>query len=197
MTTEPTSRVLGMAEYEARWVHKSLIVELTARGVMPCANYHAQLEKRPEAVVPAMWDLVFYVQNICLKALRPFETTIFINDASAADKLIVRDAAGRHEVTIQQPLATESPLAHEKAIELDLFSVHALLPKTADAPHGCIIAPYGSLLPAIYYRVFGPAPFRECEAFKAKHCQPVTEKITVLGNEVPWPLVSGVEPKAG
>lgn len=197
MATESTLRVLGIAEYEARWVHKSLIVELTARGVLPCANYRAQLERRPEAVVPAMWDMVFYVPNVCVMAIRPFETTVFIDDPSGAGKLIVHDVAGGHEVVIQQPLGSETPVANRKIIEFDLFSVHARLPNSGNNPHSCMIAPYGSLLPAIYYRVYGPASLQECEAFKAKRCQSITAYATSRGNEVPWPPAVRAQSEAG
>lgn len=190
MSTEQSQRVLGIGEYEARWIQRTTLVKLTATGVLPCMNFHAQLEKGPERVLPAIWDMVFYIQNVCLTALRPFCVSVVIHDAASADKLVVRDAAGDHEVPIQPWIGAVSTVACAEAIELDLHSVHARLPKIGDRPYGCIIAPHGTLLPAIYYRVFGPAPLLACEAFKAKQCQPVDAKPRSLGTEVPWPLAA-------
>ena len=190
MSTEHSKRVLGIGQYEARWIQRSTLVELTATGILPCFNYQAQLEKGPEKVLPAVWDMVFYLQDICLKAIRPFSTSVIVHDAASAEKLIVHDAAGRHEVPIQQWIGAEPLVARTEAIEVDLFSVHARLPKIGDRPYGCIIAPYGTLLPAIYYRVFGPAPLLACEEFKAKQCQPAGARLRAKGSDVPWPWIS-------
>ena len=46
MNTE--TRVFGYGEYEARWIQRSSLVKLTAKGILPCSNYRAQLEQRPE-----------------------------------------------------------------------------------------------------------------------------------------------------
>lgn len=196
MSTEQSKRVLGLGQYEARWVQRSTLVELTATGILPCVNYHAQLEKGPERVLPAIWDMVFYVQEVCLPAIRPFRTSVIVHDAASADKLIVHDAAGHHEVSIQQWIGAEPPVALSDAIGIDLFNVHALLPKIGDRPHGCIIAPFGALMPAIYYRVFGPAPLLECEAWKTRRCRSAEDKVRSKGNEVPWPLASSAHPDA-
>ena len=40
-------RVLGVAEYEAKWVQRSNLIRLRASGILPCSNYKAQLEQRP------------------------------------------------------------------------------------------------------------------------------------------------------
>ena len=190
MSTEQSKRVLGIGQYEARWVQRSTLVKLTATGILPCVNYHAQLEKGPEKVLPAIWDMVFYVQDVCLPAIRPFRTSAIVHDAASAGKLIVHDAAGHHEVPIQQWIGAEPLVALSHAIGIDLFSVHALLPKIGNRPHGCIVVPHGTLLPAIYYRVFGPAPLLECEAWKAKHCGAFENEIKSKGGDVPWPIAS-------
>jgi hypothetical protein len=196
MSTEKSQRVLGVGQYEARWVQRSTLVELTATGILPCINYHAQLEQGPERVVPAIWDMVFYVQDVCLKALRPFRTSVIVHDAASADRLIVHDAAGRHEVPIQPWIGAEPFVARSEAIEVDLHSVHARLPRIGDRPYGCIVVPHGTLLPAIYYRVFGPAPLQACEAFRAKNCELSEAKPLAAGGDVPWPLAMSVHADA-
>ncbi|MBX3529121.1 MAG: hypothetical protein KF849_00835 [Rhizobiaceae bacterium] len=188
VSSEKPQRVLGVGQYEARWIQRSTLVELTAIGILPCMNYHAQLEPRPERVVPAMWDMVFYIQNVCLMALRPFRASVVVHDAANADRLIVRDAAGTHEVPIQPWIGAEPFVASAEAIDIDLHGVHARLPKVGERPHGCIVVPEGTLLPAIYYRVFGPAPLQACEAFRARNCERPEAKRLAPGGEVPWPL---------
>ncbi len=78
MSETKAVRLLGLAEYEARWIHITFMVKLTAKGTLPCFNYEAQLEQRPERVLPPMWDMLFYVEPVCEKALRPFEKEVVI-----------------------------------------------------------------------------------------------------------------------
>ena len=78
-TSMVCARTLGIANYDARWIYKSNLVKLTATGLLPCSNYTAELEQRPENILPAMWDMVFYTQLYCQKAIKPFhlEVTIY------------------------------------------------------------------------------------------------------------------------
>ena len=95
------SRVYGSAEYEAKWIGKSLLVELTATGILPCSNYVAQLEQRPERILPPMWDMVFYAPNFCEKAKKPFsESVVFVNNVGATSIFVV-DENGEQEVPIK------------------------------------------------------------------------------------------------
>lgn len=186
MQDSDTKIVLGSAQYEARWIARTFMVRLVARGVMPCANYIAQLEKRPERVLPPMWNLVFYVPNFCLTALRPFEVeAIMINDVGART-ITVFDATGEHAVPIQQSVEVRDaePVEGDEA-----YVVHARLPRTGDHHHGCLVVPESVLVTAIHYRAFGPAAKDECDAFVLANCSSVTPDLRIKGPEVPWPLV--------
>lgn len=194
MTDQSKKRVLGVANYEARWVAKSLLVRLTANGILPCANYDAQLEKRPERVVPPMWDMVFLVEDVCLKALRPFSINVVMPNTSNAKEIIVRDAAGEHHVPILQPLEiSPEPSLLKSAADLDQYIVYAKLPNTGDGHHGCIVVPADTFVTAIHYRAFGPASKADCESFAHDNCRaemPDFTTLNLVGGEIPWPLAS-------
>lgn len=183
-----TSRVLGTAEYEARWVARSFLVRLTAIGILPCANFSAQLEQRSERVVPPMWDLVFYIEPFCLKAIKPFSLEVLIHNPGGAEHLIVRDAAGEHEIPVLASFESADRQNVNEVLAEDLYSVHARLSRPSKGHHGCIVVPHGSILPAIYYRAFGPSRKQDCEDFVAGNCQPKSGLMHPPGGEIPWPL---------
>lgn len=194
MSEETTTKVLGVAEYEARWIQRSFMVRLTAKGILPCSNYRAQLEKRPERVVPPMWDMAFFIQNYCEKALKPFEVEAIILNAEGAKLIIVHDAAGEHEVPIQESTASiEQPAELQSAADRDEFVVYAKLPKPDEGHFGCIIVPADSFVTAIHYRAFGPSSRKQCEEFASKNCifgHPPPRGELQASGEIPWPLLT-------
>ena len=149
LTQGNSTKVLGIAEYTATWVQRSSLVRLTATGLLPCSNYCAQLELRPERVTPPMWDMVFYVQDLCLEAIAPFDLEVVMVNASGAKTISVRDACGEHEIPITDPLveSTSLPLA---AVDRDLYKVCARVPRPEKGHHGCMIFPADSMVTAIY-----------------------------------------------
>lgn len=183
-----TTRVLGIADYEARWVHNSFLVELTATGVLPCDNYEAQIEQRPEKVLPPMWDMVFYIQTHCAKRLKPFIKKVLFVNTTGPQSIFVRDASGENEVPIQQAFE-----ATTEGSRLDIGStqdhiVYAKLPRSGSGHCGCIVVPEGSLVTAIHYRAFGPAPKEECDRFVLQNCGPLAADWDFRAGEIPWPL---------
>ncbi len=194
MSDPKTYKVLGVAEYEAHWIQRSYMVKLEARGLLPCSNFEAQLEKRPERVSPPMWDMVFFVEDRCEKRVRPFLVNAIIYNAVGANTISVRDALGEHEIPIEHQLSTEKsePLLTSTS-DLDLYMVYAKLPKIDDAHHGCIVVPADSIVTAIHYRIFGPAPKSECDRFSLENCiesPSDSSGLKLLGGEIPWPLIS-------
>lgn len=193
MSETEATKVLGVAEYEARWIQRSFMVRLTAKGILPCCNYEAQLEKRPERVIPPMWDMVFFVENVCMEAVKFFEVEAVILNAAGAKTISVRDATGEHEVPIQEALsARENSTAFKSAADLDLFIVYGKLPKIDGGHHGCIVVPADSFVTAIHYRAFGPASKAECDEFLLKNCiagHPKLSALSLPGGEIPWPLL--------
>ena len=187
-----TQRVLGVAEYEARWIARSFMVRLTAKGVLPCCNYEAQLEMRPERVLPPMWNMVFFQEDYCLKALKFFDVEAIILNAEGATSISVTDATGEHQVPIQEHLSpTNNSEALKSAAEQDQYIVYAKLPKIGDAHHGCVIVPADFLVTAIHYRAFGPASKSDCDSFAQKHCASEKKLFSkeTPGGEIPWPLL--------
>lgn len=193
MAAKSTNRVLGIGNYEARWVAKSLLVRLTATGILPCSNYEAQLEKRHERVYPPMWDMVFIVEDYCEKGLKPFSVEAVMTSSSDATKIIVRDAAGEHEVPILlSHEMTGTARVLESAADIDQYIVYAKLPKMDNAHYGCIVVPADTLVTGIHYRTFGPASKAECDAYTAKNCTKETldlSELKLAGGEMPWPLL--------
>lgn len=177
-------RVLGTATYTATRSSADGLVTLRAVGVLPCLNYEAQLEKRPERILPPFWEMVFYVQDVCLTALKPFDIRVVVNGSGGATHITVFDAAGEHHVPVESATATtatEDPFT--TADERDQFIVYGRLPTPASGHHGCIVVPADSMVAAIYYRAFGPASRAECDEFALQNCSPFSS-----GTGFPWPL---------
>lgn len=191
MTDNTFKRTYGVANYKATWIGKSLLVRLTASGILPCYNYTAQLEKRPERVEPPNWDMIFYTQDVCLKALKPFNVEVTIPNTTGATSILVYDALGEQYVPIEYDVEFAEPEASgpiECCADKDEYIVYARLPKPGSGHQGCIVVPADSVVIAIYYKAFGPAPKAECDAFVLKNCAAVAP---LGGGDVPFPLVEG------
>lgn len=180
--TETISKVWGIARYDAHWVQRSNLVKLIARGVLPCSNYVAQLEQRPEKIIPPMWNMVFYVPDTCEKGLSFFEESVTMVNATGASTITVYDAAGAHDISIRQQF--EPVDEDEKCI------VYGKLPKPDTGHKGCIIVPADSFVTAIHYRAFGPASRAECEEFLQSNCSGPGEVFRLAGGEIPWPMIA-------
>lgn len=177
-----TGKYLGSAFYSAKWVERSYLVKLSATGLLPCSNYLAQLEKRPEKAVPPMWDFVFFAQETCEKGLKVFNETVVMVCPPESTTIVVHDAAGIQEVPIRA--------AHAKNPETsDGHSVCALFPRPEVGHRGCLIASADMLVSAYYYRAFGPAPLEECEQFVTAH-DTAERGDKLRSGEIPWPLLA-------
>lgn len=186
-------KVLGLGYYQAHWIEKTSLVRLTASGILPCSNYHAQLEKRPERIIPPMWDMIFLIEKVCLKALKPFVVEAIMGNSSGAKTVQIRDAVGDHEIPILPSISkTKITKNFISAADADQYTVYAKLPKIDEHHRGCIVVPADTFVTAIHYKIFGPAPKADCEQFVNKSCgsglpdQPIIE---ALGDEIPWPFV--------
>jgi len=186
-------KVLGVGHYTARWVQRSSLVELTATGLLPCFNYSAALEMRPERVFPPMWNMVFYTQDVCMTAVKPFSISqqFAMSEVQEGQSIIIHDATGEVEVPIEHDgAAALSPTSDGlNGILDDLYFVYARLPKNTGAYQGCVIAPVSSVVLGIYYRAYGPASKAECENWMATNCTE-GDVIELAGGEIPWPLLA-------
>ena len=176
--------VLGTALYTAIRTPRSDLVVLTAVGILPCANYIAELVQRPERIFPPMWSMVFYTQPLCLRALKPFEVKVHMNieDSGTEQHITVFDAAGENRILI----VNQIPAAELRGADPELFKVYARLPhpgRNRSGHAGCVVVPADAMMPAIYYTAFGPASKADCDAFLIASCGPAA----MMGGEVPWP----------
>lgn len=190
--TDSVSKVLGSATYEARWVQRSNLVRLTAKGLLPCSNYVAQLEQRPERIIPPMWDMIFYVPATCEKGLRFFEESVTMVNSSGATTISVNDALGSHDVPIQSALVPGEAATSGSTADAaeEQFIVYAKLPRPATGHKGCIVVPADSFVTAIHYKVHGPASYADCQEFTQENCNGPAEQLTLAGGEIPWPPVT-------
>ena len=177
-----TTKVLGTAHYRAVRSPLEGTITLTATGILPCLNYSAQLEMRPERILSPMWNLVFFTQPVCLRAIKPFEISVVMADSG--DVIRVMDATGWVEVPVVDPFLPVD-FAETQAGKTE-YVVYSRLPVTSP-PHGCIVVPADALVLAIYYRVFGPASKQECDEWAMRKCGPLAAT-TAKGGDVPWPV---------
>lgn len=186
--TENMKKVHGVAStYKAIWVQRSNLIRLTASGILPCYNYEAALEKRPERVQPPMWDMVFYIDDVCQKAIKPFDISVYMTGDPSTDKtVIVHDATGDVVIPVTQD-AEEKPFSLTDMMS-DKYVVYSILPVKEEGHIGCIVVPEGSIVLGIYYHIFGPASKEECEDFVNSECN--TERLKVAGGETPWPFIN-------
>ncbi|WP_373488689.1 hypothetical protein [Blastomonas sp.] len=176
-------RVLGTGTYTAIRSEPDGLVTLRAVGLLNCANYKAQLEQRPERIRPPFYDMAFYVSDICLPAMLPFDISITVFGSDDSEAITVYDATGSVDVPVKNVFEEESHFAvAEGAADRDEFLVYARLPVGDGRLHGCIVVPADTMVLAIYFLAFGPASKAECEAFAAEKCG-----TSINVPAVPWP----------
>ena len=157
MTRETTVRMLGCADYEARWVDESQMVHLTARGFLPCANHHAQLEKGAEGG----WEIVFYTQEAAVESYTPFCLQAFVMVDKNSTTILVKDALAVHELAIQA--ATVKP----EVADTGSYVVYARKAAIDVPDETYFTQPVGTKVLPLYTRAFGPASKSDCTAFIA------------------------------
>ncbi len=157
MGRKSTTRMLGCAEYEAKWIDDSMAVQLTARGFLPCANHFAQLEKRSNG----RWELVFYTQDSSKETHTPFCQQVIMVVEDGCNTVFVMDALGQHEVSIQQAII------QEPSDQPGMHIVYARKTAVNVPDETFFTQPLGTKVLPIYSRAFGPSSKAECDAFIA------------------------------
>ena len=147
MGRKSTTRMLGCAEYEARWVDDSMAVRLTARGFLPCANHFAQLEKRSDG----SWETVFYTQDFREEKHVAFSQDAILVVEDEQTSLFVVDALGRHEIEIR-PAENQQHGAQSSA-----HFVYARKNAVNVPDETFFTQPLGTKVLPIYNRAFGPS----------------------------------------
>ena len=97
MGRKNTMRMLGCADYEAKWIDDSMAVRLTARGFLPCANHFAQLEVQADGSC----EMVFYIQDSRDESYSPFCLQTIVMVEGDHDTVVMVDALGQHEIRVK------------------------------------------------------------------------------------------------
>lgn len=196
MTEESRTEVLGVGEYRANWIARSLSIRVRARGLLPCENYDAFLSIDETDASGMTFDMTFLVDDYCIRQTKPFfveSGTVWRGDEMSSAAVVIRDSVGTHKIEVEEDdyaapdqfRVSTSSLAEE----LDIYLVYAKLPQYSGSHHGCIVVPADSFVTAIRYRAFGPASREECERFVAESCSiEVPPKPILAAGEIPWPL---------
>lgn len=152
-----------MYKVTAHAVRNGKSIEVTVGGFLPNSCHTARIEdiypggKRVYIVDPGaaqvfIEESVKPGSNICLMMLVPWSATVSIPD---------RDHS-KVEIFVNNQEVLEVPVVDSKSE----FIVIALTGTNV----GCSIIPKGAVYPAIYSKVFGPAPYKECQDWVAKNC---------------------------
>jgi len=157
MGRNTTMRMLGCADYEAKWVGNSMAVRLTARGFLACENHFAQLEKRPDGG----WEMVFIAQDCEEESYFPFCAQAIVLVEGSQNTVSVSDALGSYEIAIQ-PAGQAAP---EESQGDHIVYARTTAVNVPDETY--FTQPVGTKVLPIYARAFGPAKKAECAAFIA------------------------------
>lgn len=153
------AKKLGVGYYFAMQLADSITVH--AAGMTPHLNDLVHLEQLPVLIYPPELALYFYTPEITLPALKPFLVSASFTAKEPVSNLTVHDAGGRHSVPVQKFTGGLGILSQAQYIVISLTGAKHM---------GCLVIPADQLYPAIYTKVYGPAPKAKCEAWVADNC---------------------------
>lgn len=157
MGRKNTMRMLGCADYEAKWIDDSLAVRITARGFLPCANHFAQLEVQADGCC----EMVFYTQDSRDESYSPFFLQAIVMLENNRDTVLLVDALGQHEIRVKP---TEAKLREETSGQHIVYARNT----SVNVPDETYFTqPVGTKVLPIFKRAYGPASKADCEAFIA------------------------------
>jgi hypothetical protein len=97
----PGFELAPKANYSA--AQKAGEVTITARGENPTAGYEVKLVQSPLRIWPPQWMLARkHPEGMAAQVMTPFEVTATFKSDDPIKAVIVGDAAGRHEVPVEQ-----------------------------------------------------------------------------------------------
>jgi len=157
MGRKNTMRMLGCAEYEAKWIDDSMAVRLTARGFLPCANHFAQLEVQADGGC----EMVFYTQDSRDESYSPFCLQAIVMVADDQDTIVMVDALGQHEIRVK-------PAEVKRRDETSGLHIVYARNSSVNVPDETYFTqPVGTKVLPIFARAYGPSCKPDCEAFIA------------------------------
>lgn len=154
------SKHYGVGAYRAQRIAPGVIA-IIAIGSAPNANTVVTIEQLPWRIYPPRFGLFFSDPAVVMPAVVPFIRIGVFLYPKGNSVVTIFDAAGAHAVDIVDDInltALEVPGS-------DQFAVYQQIGRS-----NCIVAPADALLPAIYYRVYGPASEADCNAWAVANC---------------------------
>lgn len=100
---------------------------------------------------------------------------------------MVHDALGEHRIPIQPAFDLQPEASETEGVQAQNHVVYARIPPPKKGHHGCVIVPEGTIMPAIYGLVFGPATHSQCKSYTADLCAPHPGDTEFQADEMPWP----------
>ena len=168
------------------------ILHVRASGLKPTAQTKVTIEQLPFFIFPPQLGLMFETDGITSPIVLPFDIErAFSNYPSSAKAVSIVDKNGLHSIDIvEQPATTSNLLISDLAAPQ--FVVYQQI-----GTERYLIAKSGDIVPAIYFKVFGPDTYANCQAYVTAHTKPVLPSIEVVPNTfAAWiNRQPGVEPK--
>ncbi len=165
------SKVFGVGIYSA--YRQNGILHVTASGLKPTAQTKVTIEELPFLIYPPELGLFFETDGITSPVVLPFdiERAVTIYPASAKAVHIV-DKNGLHAIHIVEKPATGSgTITDPAATQFVVYHQIGL--------NRYLIAKSDAIVPAIYYKVFGPDTYAACQAYVAAHTAPAEPSINI------------------
>ncbi|MEW6438131.1 MAG: hypothetical protein AB1508_13300 [Pseudomonadota bacterium] len=156
------SKVFGEGIYSA--YRQNDVLHVTATGRKPDLQTKVSLEQLPFLIFPPRLGLFFETEGIVSPVVTPFEIEkAFPNYPRKAAVVSITDKNGTHAIDIVERAPQISSLTITNPEEAD-FVVY----QQVGTSH-FLIAKSGEIVPAIYFRAFGPDTYAHCQAYIAKH----------------------------
>jgi hypothetical protein len=153
----------GIAQhYKAVRLANSFVMIL-AVGQVGYASTRVTIEQLPWRIYPPHFGLFFETAEIGIPVTRPFVVSAIFLYPASSKKVVILDAAGRHEIDISDIFPFD--VVERQAKEADNLAVYQQI-----GVANCMIAPADAMVPMIYTKVFGPATQPQCQAWIDKNC---------------------------
>ncbi|WP_426422532.1 hypothetical protein [Bradyrhizobium genosp. A] len=174
------SKVFGEGIYSA--YRQNGILHVRATGLKPTAQTIVTLEELPFLIYPPRLGLMFETDGITSPVVLPFDVErAFPNYPSSAQAVSIVDKNGVHTIDIVEKPATApsllvaDPTVAEFVVYQQIGTNHYLIAKSDD------------VVLAIYYKVFGPDTYANCQAYVAEHARPIIPSVEVVpGTFAAW-----------
>jgi hypothetical protein len=174
------SKVFGEGIYSA--YRQYGILHVRATGLKPTAQTRVTIEELPFLIFPPRLGLMFETDGITNPVVLPFDVEkAFPNYPSSTDVVSIVDKNGLHTIDlVEQPAAGPSllvsdPTTAEFVVYQQIGTNHYLIAKSDD------------VVLAIYFKVFGPDTYANCQAYVAAHTRPIAPAVEVVpGTFTAW-----------